>query len=262
MNENLIHGPTQKELLTPVQGKVYTPGEFDRKLTNGEILHSNVIACTTMTLSRFIQDIQGINMNQEQWVQTFPKKSKYVTKQFGPFKRTVEQKYDDPFWILNQNREYMSWQVGLRDTLFSIYPDAAEKIFEHSYSPILYLGREYAKTPVLETIDDLYTLIKNANTYNDKPPEDSFSLVAADILLKPLGSLENVRDVIVEASQRQGVQVIYGANGFDLYKARAQRVHKDSTFWSAECYKSRFPARFVTAVLPLGQYEQTELLAA
>lgn len=239
---------------------IYLPEEFDRKIECGAFDATSLEACTVMTLPRLLKDLKAEDVSCRQWVQTFPDECRPEQKKFGPFKRTVIRRLKNTLPMIQENREYYGWQVGIKDVITEQYPVAARIIFSGNYAPILYLNRAYtASNHPISGIEDIYELAKKANSFRNSVPTNEQAVSYANLLIKPLGSFEAARNVIEEASKRRGVQVFYGRNGFPRSFDGKLLGPGDSGHIGTDSYDRRIPKMFISTLVPVGEYEQSAL---
>ena len=75
---------------------------------------------------------------------------------------------------------------------------------------------------------------------------------------RAFGSVEVINTVLERASQRQGVQVIYGGQSYDGESLYDHPGISEGPYDRKT--KKRISPIHITAVLPLGKYEQEQLL--
>lgn len=258
MSENSGLDIGNREQLFVSQEKILLPEVFDQQFLKGEIPLEEIQAVTMMTLSQFKSDASLNEMDQEQWIRYFPKEIRYEAKGVWPFKKNHKIEYIDKKIMLDQiqdNREYFKWPMGMRSALAQFYPEAAKRIYGGKYADVLYTNREYSDESPITNFEELTQLIIKAHTYPSFKMTESEAKAPADLMIDSLGSYEALNRMLTESKNHQGVQVIYGANFLDHSHLRSTGDMMDS-----KLFPSRIHPRHITAVLPVGKYEQEQLL--
>lgn len=151
--------------------------------------------------------------------------------------------------------------MQVSDLLRGNYPRIANELYKGDYSLIVHLGCLYSKYAPLDSWEKVYRMIEEGNTHPYSKPKGETVQIGLNLLKRTVEKLALVDKIFQDASLRQGVQVIYGGDGFLQYYQEAQKDERlDSAVWNASRLPERIPLKFTTAILPLGAYEKEKML--
>ncbi|GIK83432.1 MAG: hypothetical protein BroJett025_00540 [Patescibacteria group bacterium] len=240
---------------------VISPEAFDKLLETKNISLALIRAWTVMPLSRYMDDLNGFNTHNQQWIQRLPTEEKKSGFLFLGKKQEVFPTEQEVLSLFQQIRRYYGWQSGMSDLLRGTYPKIAEQLYQGDYSSVVHLGCIYSKYAPLDSWDKVYKMVEEGNTYPHSKPNHQTIQKGIDLLKRAVGRVSLVNKIYKEASLRQGVHVIYGGDSFlDFYRISQRNERLDSAVWNATRMETRIPLKFATAVLPLGIYEREKLI--
>ena len=229
--------------------RVIAPHEFDKVFEADRIRPEDALACTTMPYTRLMMDLGGEGLDFNHWMDMLPIR---IAKR-GLLGRPR------PEYIKQQSRSVVrcnrAWghSAGLSDVFKNVFPDMASAIPESDTWRIARLGEEYANGEALETETDVTDLV--ALTTHTR--SDDTCLQLGRQLIEGAGSISGLNVVLHQASQRKGVQVMYGGDGFIDYIQDHARYGFDRN--GSNDIDHRLPKQFMRMILPLGPYEQEQL---
>ncbi len=233
----MTRGNPSLSLPDSLAGLVKAPSEFDSALGNNHFPVFDIQACATIPLSRFVMDINQQNQEQTAWFQQVPISLQPTKKLFRTY-FTASHDVDPVEWI-RHNRDYFGWSAGIKDIIWTTHPGKAEKILSSKgVGSILRLGEA-----VLDATEEQRTLQR---------------VVGASYLREFL-SFNETSTVIQESMRRQGVQLVYGGEGFENF-VRTHSLAAGDILFGRKTNNCRIPTGFLRAVIPVGPYEQEQLL--
>lgn len=240
--------------------KPISPEQFDNLVREGAIPQNLLRAWCVMPLSRYKDDLKNVNMEMPHWIQMRPTEVQQTG--FAFWKKTRE--VFSPFNLFEgwkQLRRFYGWQSGMSDLLRNEYPDVAAVIYGGEYSSVVHLARLYTDFAPLDSWEKVYALVEEGNTHPNSKSRPQDIEKSTNLLRTAMPSLKLIDEVFAKAAKRQGIQVVYGGDAFKDYCEYMAGAHIDSAVWNARRLDVRTPSSYITAVVPLGTYEQAELLS-
>ncbi len=224
-------------LSTEFNNVVLSVEEFDTRFSEGKIPVVDALACSTMGLGRFLSDIHGKDLAVPQYLETIPTHLR-IQRNWLTKSKQLSHAPDAPD-IIRLNRIFNGSARGI-DVLLLENPEV-----------VAYHLKWNDPYGVLKL--DLSTII------DPELSADTRESMAYRMLVGHFGE-PKLEELARSASQREGVQVIYGGEHFGGYIAQATKP--DPNHEMARKSTQRLPSNFVRYVLPLGEYEKTALEAA
>lgn len=231
--------------------------EFDAAFAAGKLTPSDISVCTTMPLSRYEKDLRNEDQNIPQWLLEF-QVEETITGHF--WRRKVKRNFENHTKVLiPMNRDDYGWAEGFSDVLRQ-YPEASAIIYTGNYAELIRLGRIYHEFSPLLSRGKFFAMVEANNTHPHHKPKPETIQAAVDLAMAAFGSIDVIDSVLSEASRRQGVQVIYGGEGFRMWYAGQQTQGGDTPTHADRKLGQRIPSKFMAFVIPVGKYEQDRLL--
>ncbi|HSX09347.1 MAG TPA: hypothetical protein VLF93_04285 [Candidatus Saccharimonadales bacterium] len=258
--------------------KIYTPREFDRRLEDGRIRRDSVAGFTSISLSHLKSGITPVDISIVPYGGTdtpniFCALNNDVYQ--GIFGQQPSQ-YPGLEEVLKHNRVYgQLWAIddmvierGIKKgfTREQIYRDFSGE-FKSASQGIARLGKKLEDRSLkdLQSGDinplDIVALEdeearRELELWSPGSKED-FPNVKDDLEVFFSGP-QDVMQCVIEARQRKGIQIIYGDNAAFTSFIQSQNFKKDANQTSVQIHRP-IPQRLITAVIPLGSYEQQEV---
>jgi hypothetical protein len=232
--------------------KVMHPDFFDNSVIIQPALADQYQAASVMTLGRFLQDLNGEDMDKQHLIQHFPTKT--VSRGIWPLKIQSTKFIFSPEDLIMCNRNNYSSFIAVQEGLeeFAVSDDLANNPLQ------VYLYNVHAHYNYAEPVRNrkmINELIKTANNpLSQAFPKEQIDEVA-NWLLEAVGGIDQINKFLHMTQQRRGVQVIYGGDTFRAYRNLSlQRDNRAES--SEEILYPRIPYQMALAVLPLGAYER------
>jgi len=201
------------------------PETFDASFEAGEISATDALACSTMGLKRLVKDMNGIELGTSHFLEVVPA----IASKTGLWpRRNVRVSHQPNALKLIRDNRIFGRSAGEKDVLWTEHPEDAMYIDKTGYD---WTG---------------FTPVEN-------------SAYGSYQVLEALCGKSEVQRMGDLAVLRRGVQVIYG--GEDMLTILQEQAAPDGNYMTAWKREQRMPVEFVTAILPLGEYEQAELLS-